>query len=179
MPTSAKPLKPEILTDSQVQNDLLLQGLERLAWLMDRAFVIPGTNIRVGLDAILGLLPVGGDFLTGLVQTGLVLVALKNYRVPKPVAARMAANVLLDIGLGSIPFVGDAFDAVFKANTRNLKLLSEVREHQSRGEPMPAAPSVMFLVGIGAVLVFALGLVFVGMVTVAALIWKAIVHPGA
>ena len=178
-PTSAQPLKPEILTDEQVQTDVLLQGLERLAWVMDRAFAIPGTNIRVGLDAFLGLLPVGGDFLTGLVQTGLVLVALKSYRVPKPVAARMAANVLLDIGLGSIPFVGDAFDAVFKANTRNLKLLAEVHERQKLGRPMPAAPSILFLVGIGAVLLLALALVFAGMVTVAALIWKAIVHPGA
>ena len=176
MSSSAKPLKPEILTDSQVQSELLLKNLERLAWLMDRAIVIPGTNIRVGLDAILGLLPVGGDFICGLIQTGLVLVALRNYRVPKPVAARMAANVLLDLGVGAIPFVGDAFDAAFKANTRNLKLLAEVREHQSRGEPMPAAPSVLYLAGIAAVLLLGLGLILVGLVTVIAWLWKAVSH---
>src|SRR3954451_9170226 len=94
-----------------------LEGLERLAWLMDRAFKIPGTPIRVGLDAIIGLLPVGGDFLTGVIQTGIVLAAVYRYRVPKPVAARMAANVLLDTIVGAIPLVGDMFDVGFKANT--------------------------------------------------------------
>ena len=93
---------------------------------MDRAFKIPGTPIRVGLDAIIGLLPVGGDVVTGLIQAGIVLVAMIRYRVPKPIAARMAANVLLDIAVGSIPLVGDVFDVFFKANTRNLQLLSQV-----------------------------------------------------
>ena len=72
----------------------------------------------------------------------------------------MAANVLLDVSLGSIPFVGDAFDAFFKANTRNVKLLDEARERHRLGEPMPAAPSVRYLVGVGLVLLLAVGLVF-------------------
>ena len=166
MSSSTGPLKPEILTDAEVRSETIARNLERLAWLMDRAIPIPGTKLRIGLDAILGLLPGGGDFLCGLIQTGLVLTALKHYRVPKAVATRMAANVLLDVGVGSIPFVGDAFDAVFKANTRNLKLLGEVRELQSRGAPVPAAPSVRYLVGIGAILILALGLLLVGIVTV-------------
>ena len=79
------------------------RGLEQLAWLMDRAIRIPGTNIPVGLDALLGLLPVGGDVMTGLIQTGIVLAALFHYRVPRAVAARMAANVLLDtVGLPAL-----------------------------------------------------------------------------
>ena len=174
MPSSVGPLKPEILTDADLRSEAVLKLLEKLAWLMDHAIPIPGTRFRVGLDAIFGLLPVGGDLLTGLIQSGLVLTALKHYRVPKPVAARMAANVLLDIAVGSIPFIGDAFDAGFKANTRNLKLLAEVREHQKRGEPMPSAPSVGYLVGIGVALLVALGLVFAAAVAVAAWIWKSI-----
>jgi len=63
-----------------------VRGLEQIAWLMDRAITIPGTRITVGLDALLGLLPVGGDVLTGLIQTGIVLVALFHYRVPRAVA---------------------------------------------------------------------------------------------
>jgi Domain of unknown function (DUF4112) len=173
MPSSASPLKPEILTDADIRSEAVAKILERLAWLMDRAIPIPGTNLRVGLDAILGLVPGGGDFVCGLIQTGLVLTALHHYRVPKVVAARMAANVLIDLGIGTIPFVGDAFDAVFKANTRNLKLLGEVRELQRRGAPVPAAPSVLYLVGIGAILVSALLLVFVGLVAIAAMVWKA------
>jgi hypothetical protein len=104
--------------------DPVAHMLGRLAWLMDRAFVIPGTNVRVGLDALLGLLPIGGDVATGLVQTGLVLIALGRYRVPRAVAARMMGNVLLDVGVGAIPLLGDLFDVAFKANTRNLQLLS-------------------------------------------------------
>src|SRR5947199_8867314 len=86
------------------------RGLDQLAWLMDRAIRIPGTNITVGLDALLGLVPFGGDFATGLIQVGIVLVALYRYRVPRAVAARMAANVLIDVVVGSIPILGDAFD---------------------------------------------------------------------
>jgi hypothetical protein len=174
MPRSDAPLKPEILTDADIQAEAVAKLLEKLAWLMDHAIPIPGTKLRVGLDAILGLLPVGGDVLTGLIQTGLVMVAVKHYRVPKAVAARMAANVLLDVSLGSIPFIGDAFDAVFKANTRNIKLLDEVRQLQSRGEPVPSAPSTLYLVGIGVALFSAVGLVFACAVAIAAWIWKSI-----
>ena len=115
------------------------RNLERLAWLMDRAVKIPGTRMTVGLDAVLGLLPIGGDVATGLVQTGLVLVALHHYRVPKSVALRMGANVLLDVAVGAIPLVGDLFDVAFKANTRNLRLLEPYRQ-ESESAPEPAGP---------------------------------------
>jgi hypothetical protein len=178
MPASSTgPLKPEILTDADLQGEAIARLLEKLAWLMDQAIPIPGTKIRIGLDALLGLLPVGGDLFTGLIQSGLVLTALTHYRVPKAVAARMAANVLIDIAVGSIPLLGDLFDVGFKANTRNIKLLGEVRQLQQKGQPMPAAPSVLYLVGIGAALLLALGLVFAVAVALAAwivkTIWKA------
>jgi len=84
-----------------------VRGLEQIAWLMDRAITIPGTRITVGLDALLGLFPIGGDVLTGVIQTGIVLVALFHYRVPRAVAARMAVNVLLDTALGAVPLLGE------------------------------------------------------------------------
>ena len=137
--------------------------LERLAWLMDRAIPIPGTKLRVGVDAILGL-----------VQTGLVLTAVAHYRVPKAVAVRMVANVLLDLAVGAVPVVGDLFDAGCKANTRNLALLGEVRQRQSLGEPMPSAPSIRYLITIGVVLIGAILLTFVGLVALAAWIVKLV-----
>jgi hypothetical protein len=140
------------------------QLLERVAWLMDRAYTIPGTNISFGLDALLGLFPGVGDVLTGIIQVGLVLVALQHYRVPKAVAARMMANVLLDTGLGSIPIVGDLFDVFFKANTRNLQLLGKVQEHQKKGEPVPSAPSVVYLLLVGGVVGATLVLLLVGVI---------------
>src|SRR3954454_13716754 len=119
-------LKPTVVRPSPPESSA--RGLEQFAWLMDRAFRIPGTPIRVGLDAIIGLFPGAGDVLMGIVQAGIVLVAMFHYRVPRAVALRMAANVLLDVGIGAIPLVGDAFDVFFKANTRNMNLLREVEQ---------------------------------------------------
>ncbi len=162
--------------------------LERVAWLMDRAITVPGTNISVGLDALLGLVPLGGDLFTGLIQTGLVLVALYHYRVPRLVAARMMGNVLLDIALGSIPLFGDLFDVAFKANTRNLRLLDRYRSSgetndqsalptwdHARSSRFPGRSTLAsprrgmpwrVLLPIAAVLVTALALVIIGLITV-------------
>ena len=159
------------------RREAMARHLERLAWLMDRAFHIPGTRIRVGLDALLGLLPVGGDVLTGLVQAGLVLVALRHYKVPKLVAARMAANVLIDIAVGAIPLLGDLFDVGFKANTRNVQLLEAYRHPGGTpgGRPALETPAITlrptgmpwrFILPIAAVLLVVLALVLVGFITV-------------
>jgi hypothetical protein len=142
--------------------------LEQLAWLMDRAFRVPGTPIRVGLDAILGILPVGGDFLTGLIQTWIVLVAMYRYRVPRAVAMHMAANVLIDTVVGAIPFLGDLFDVFFKANTRNIQLLNQVRDQYQHGEPVSTGPSILFLVGIAVLLASLLALILIGFIAVVA-----------
>jgi hypothetical protein len=160
---------------SSINEEALARNLERLAWLMDRAFKVPGTKISVGLDSILGLLPIGGDVLTGLVQAALVLVALTHYKVPKHVAARMMANVLIDIGIGSIPLIGDLFDIAFKANTKNLALLQPYRGAQviditPSDEPHAARKSsgtpLRYVIPIAAALLIALVLVAIGFITV-------------
>jgi hypothetical protein len=156
--------KPTVEHDVQVPPGL--EGLDKLAWLMDRAIQIPGTKITVGLDAILGLLPVGGDVLTGIIQTGIVLAALFHYKVPRAVAARMAANVLLDTTIGAIPLVGDAFDVFFKANTRNLKLLAKVQEQRLQHKPVATAPSILFLVALATGLIGVLALILIGFLAV-------------
>jgi len=143
-----------------------LRGLEQVAWLMDRAVRIPGTRITVGLDSILGLLPIGGDVLTGVVQAGLVLLALFRYRVPRPVAARMAANVLIDVLIGAVPLVGDLFDVAFKANTRNMELLKQVVAQPEPSVAATSRTSMLYLVGIAALLFLVLGLVLIGFITV-------------
>jgi len=160
----AETIHKPIIEDPRRRPDL--RGLENVAWLMDRAIRIPGTNVTVGLDALLGLLPVGGDLLTGLVQVGLVLVALFRFQVPRAVAARMAANVLIDVAVGSIPVLGDLFDVAFKANTRNLRLLNEVQQERTRGLPVAAKPSLGFMILIATGLIALLGLVLVGFITV-------------
>ena len=161
------------------QREAMIRNLERLAWLMDRAFHIPGTRISMGLDALLGLLPVGGDVLTGLVQAGLVLVALGHYKVPRTAAARMMANVLLDTAVGAIPLLGDLFDIGFKANTRNVQLLESYRHRQTTTAGPPGAETIsidltpvrfrtpwQLILPIGAVLLVGLALVLIGFITV-------------
>jgi len=169
-------LKPEVLRDDPKARPSA-DAIERIAWLMDQAIVIPGTNIRVGLDALLGLVPGLGDVATGLVQAALVLYAVAHYRVPKAVAARMVANVLLDIGVGSIPLVGDVFDVFFKANTRNVRLLREVRQLKDEGKPMPSGPSKRYLLLIGAALGAALVLVLIGFIALIVWITRATQRP--
>jgi hypothetical protein len=99
-----------------------LLRLEALAKLMDGAFVIPGTTIRLGLDGLIGLIPVAGDMIAGLVSTYLIWEA-KQLGAPGWLIARMLANTFLDTALGSVPVIGDAFDVLFRANMKNMALL--------------------------------------------------------
>jgi hypothetical protein len=93
-----------------------------IARLMDSAFVIPGTNIRFGLDPLIGLLPGIGDGATALTSLMLFLKAA-GQGVPKIVMARMAMNIVLNTTLGAVPVAGDAFSFWFKSNDRNYELL--------------------------------------------------------
>lgn len=95
-----------------------------LARLMDRSLRIPGTSIRFGLDPLLGLLPVGGDVVASLGSGYILYVAWRN-GAPGAVLRRMLVNVAVDTVVGSVPVLGDLFDAGWKANSRNVGLLEE------------------------------------------------------
>ncbi|HLM55104.1 MAG TPA: DUF4112 domain-containing protein [Pyrinomonadaceae bacterium] len=111
------------------------QGLDQLSNWMDGLFRIPGTGWRFGLDALIGLVPGVGDVATTAVSF-YILAAGVRYRVPKVTLARMAANVAVDYIAGSVPFVGDLFDAAWKSNQKNVGLLREraaVSADEARG----------------------------------------------
>lgn len=110
------------------ERETALLRLEQFAHLMDTAFVIPGTNRRVGIDALIGLVPVVGD-VAGLVLSSYIVYEARRLGVPKWLLARMALNVAFDGVVGSVPLAGDIFDAAFKANRRNVRLL---RRHLER-----------------------------------------------
>ena len=114
-------------------------NLERLAKLMDSQFRIPGTNIKFGLDALIGLIPGIGDFATFIIS-GMMLSALAKNGASGFVLARMTVNIILDALIGSIPILGDIFDVGFKANERNLKLM---REHYFEGRHKGSALKVI------------------------------------
>ena len=112
--------------DSEVARAIV--ELDLLAALLDSRWRIPGTSIRFGLDALVGLVPVLGDVATGLVSAYIVLRA-RNSGAGNGLVARMLGNVLLDTVVGSVPILGSIFDVYFKANNRNIRLL---RRHLQR-----------------------------------------------
>ena len=99
-----------------------LARLRRLARLMDAQFGIPGTRFRFGVDALIGLAPGVGDAVTGLLSLWVVWEA-RNLGAPPALLARMLGNVAIEVAGGAVPVLGDLFDAVFKANLRNVALL--------------------------------------------------------
>lgn len=110
-----------------------LAKLRRLAWLLDAAFVLPGTKFRFGIDGIVGLAPGIGDTLMGLTSLYIVWEARK-LGLPVGKLARMVGNVGVETLAGSVPVVGDLFDAAFKANLRNIAIIEEHLGVTLRGE---------------------------------------------
>jgi hypothetical protein len=96
--------------------------VETLARLMDSAVAIPGTNVRIGLDAAIGLVPVIGDLVSQAIASYIIWEA-RQLGVSKLTLARMIGNTAIDTVVGMVPFAGDAFDVMYRANTKNLALL--------------------------------------------------------
>lgn len=120
----------------QAEIEAALVRINALARIMDSLFVIPGTRMRLGVDAVLGLVPVVGDVLAQLVSAYLIWEA-KRLGVSKLTLWRMVGNSLIDTVVGAVPVVGDAFDVAFKANMKNVRLLQ--RHLEKRGY-RPSAP---------------------------------------
>ena len=99
-----------------------LARLRRLAWMLDGAFRIPGSKFRFGLNSLLSLPPVAGDAVLGAMSLYIVYEAYR-LGLPRPVLARMLANVAVETAVGTIPIAGDLFDVAFKANLRNLAII--------------------------------------------------------
>jgi len=109
----------------------LRKRVETLEFLLERSFTIPGINRPVGLDAIVGLVPVVGDVITALMGAYLIWEA-RNLGMPKWKIWRMVGNLGVDTALGAVPLVGDAFDFLFRSNSRNLKI---IKRHLDKHHP--------------------------------------------
>jgi hypothetical protein len=137
--------------DVQVERDSRQAGdvdksLERLTWLMDDLFRVPVLGWRFGLDAMLGLIPAFGDTSTSLVSL-YILASAVRYRVPKITLSRMGLNIAIDYAVGSLPVVGDLFDAWWKSNRMNLDLLKR-RAEVSAAEAEKGRASDWLFVGV-------------------------------
>jgi hypothetical protein len=142
--------------------------LHVLVGVSDDGIQIPGTRVRLGLDALLGtLLPGAGDALGGVTSATLMYVAWRR-GAPRDLLFKMLGNAALDIGVGSIPVVGDLFDLGFHANRRNLSLLEDFLRSRSRREAASKASAVMVFGLLGLMMVLAL----VGLVALAVWLWR-------
>jgi hypothetical protein len=138
---------PEVIEpESALPADLV--ALRRFAHWMDEAFVIPGTRIRLGFDALLGLIPGIGDIIGAMLSTWIIAGAFRH-RVPPLVIARMVLNVAIDLLFGAVPVAGDVFDFLYEENMMNMRLLEK---HRDRRRP-PRSPRQIALV-LGAIMAF-------------------------
>ena len=136
-----------------------LGALRKISSLLDSAFLVPGTSYRIGLDPIVGLVPVLGDLVSPLFTLG-ILWQSRDLGIPKVIQLRMIFNVAIDSLLGVVPVVGDLFDFAWKSNNMNMALL----ELHAQEERPPTTGDWAFVVAMVVVLVAlaALPLLLVG-----------------
>jgi hypothetical protein len=104
------------------ERDRILRRIRTLAVLMDGQWEIPGTGIRFGIDAIVGLIPGGGDLITTAMALYIASEA-KRLGIRPRTFRKMLINIVIDAAAGAVPLLGDVFDVAYRANTRNLRLL--------------------------------------------------------
>lgn len=144
-----------------------VRNARALARVLDTAVGVPGTPIRIGLDAILGVIPGAGDVIGAVLSGYIVLVAIRQ-GAPRPVIWRMIANIGIDTVVGSVPVLGDLFDVAYKSNIRNVELLERHATHPGATEASSRR------LGIVVAIVLALLAIGVGVIgfLVARLLWR-------
>ena len=105
-------------------NEEKLLRLKRLSHNLDEAFTIPGTERKIGIDPIIGLIPGGGDLIGGALSIYIMHAGIRM-GMPRSVIIRMFGNIALEFIIGCIPIIGDLFDAMWKSNQRNVKLIED------------------------------------------------------
>jgi hypothetical protein len=150
---------------------LPLRRLDKMAWLLDNSIKLPGIDYRIGVDGIIGLIPGIGDA-TGTLLSMYILAEGARARLPRSILLRMAWNIAVDTLIGAVPVIGDVFDATWKANVRNVRLIKEY-SHTSHGT---VTRSRWFLVALAAALL--LVLVLAGLLTYILLrqLWSLLLH---
>jgi Domain of unknown function (DUF4112) len=146
------PRYPTLTPDTKAQT---LRRLRQISRLLDKAVTIPGTRVGIGLDPILGFLPVGGDFL-GILFSSYIVLEAAWLGVPASTLGRMVVNIIVDGLLGVVPLVGDLFDFAWTANEYNIRLLEDYLKFPSQRKSadkwfVVAVLIVLFIVAIGLV----------------------------
>lgn len=126
---------PKSAPTSKHLTDTELAQLRQLSNLWDQAIGIPGTKWRIGLESIIGLLPIGGDWI-GLVMSSYILFHAVKFNLPRNIMLEMVLNILIDAIVGAVPVLGDLFDTTWKANTKNVNLLeAHLKSSEKSSQP--------------------------------------------
>ena len=124
-----------------------LERLRKLSNLLDNAIPIPGTPYSIGLDAILGLLPAGGDILGGAISAYIVFASAR-LGLPKETLVRMVLNIVFDTVVGTVPVMGDLFDVAWKANSKNMDLLETHLKYPQPSKKADRSFIILLLAGL-------------------------------
>ena len=109
--------------NKEVKEEKLIR-LKRLSERLDNTFTIPGTKYKIGIEALIGAVPIIGDLIGGILASYIMYSGMKMGAPPR-IITRMAVNIAIDFAIGSIPIIGDLFDLVWKANKKNVELIEE------------------------------------------------------
>jgi hypothetical protein len=127
------------------------ERLRSLAWLLDSSIAIPGTRLTVGLDALIGLFPILGD-LVGVLLSSYILGEAARLGAPRVLLMRMAFNIGVEGVAGIVPLAGDVFDAAWKANQRNVRLLDTWLDHPQKAGRSSRLFAALLILGVAAFL---------------------------
>lgn len=144
------------------------QGLDNLAHYLDGLFRVPGTTWRFGLDSLIGLVPNVGDTITSFASFYILLAGVR-YGVPKITLLRMAFNIGLDYVVGTIPFLGDAFDFVWKANKQNMELIRSRATGKDKGT---TSDYLFVFIIIGVLVLILLGSIAISLYVIGSIFWE-------
>ena len=146
------------LTGAGQRRQRTLNQVNQLAWLLDNSIKIPLLNYRIGLDALIGLIPGLGD-MAGMILSSYIVLQAIRLGAPRAILMRMVLNIGIEAAVGIVPVLGDIFDATFKANVRNVQLLSVLLDGAAANQPLKPIVSKGVIIGIVAALVALLGLI--------------------
>lgn len=154
------------------QTDHTREGLRQfadlLATVLDRAFPIPGTRFRIGLDPLLGLIPGIGDTIANLIGSAILFLGTK-LQLPRIVLVRMSVNMFLNGTVGAVPLLGDLFSVWFQSNARNATLL---RKHSRTDTPHTTLADWLFVVGLGLATILAIVAVIAAVLWLGFWLWR-------
>ncbi|WP_413171526.1 DUF4112 domain-containing protein [Anabaena azotica] len=146
-----------------------LKRLRQISKVLDNAITIPGTQVGIGLDPLLGLIPVGGDVL-GLIFSLYIIIESARLGISRATLGRMVVNIIIDALVGAVPMLGDLFDFAWKANNYNLTLLEDYVKSPGEKKKADQGFIILFIGGL-----FLLSIVLIALpVIIIGMLWKAL-----